>query len=120
MHELSIAMNVVELSIDYAKNANSYKINEIELDIGVLAGVEIDSLKFCYDAACKKTIEEGSELKINIIPAMAECMDCNYVFSIDSFYTECSKCNSHKINITKGKELKIKKLLSQYKKLLKE
>ncbi|MDH4127453.1 MAG: hydrogenase maturation nickel metallochaperone HypA [Spirochaetota bacterium] len=110
MHELSIAMSVVEISVNHAQNANSNKINEIELDIGVLSGVEVDSLKFCFEAACKSTIAEGSELKINFIPAIAECLDCNYVFLVDSFSVECPQCGSFKVNITQGKELKIKSI----------
>ena len=44
MHELSIACSIIDIASNYAIEANARKIKEVELSIGLLAGVEIDAL----------------------------------------------------------------------------
>ena len=55
---MSLAMNIVDLAVTNARAESAQKINQIELDIGSLAGVMIDSLEFCFEAASKETIAE--------------------------------------------------------------
>ena len=44
MHELSIAMGIVKIAEDETAKAKATEVSKIELIIGVLSGVEIDSL----------------------------------------------------------------------------
>lgn len=54
MHELSIAMNIIDIASEQAKINNFSVIDEIEIEIGTLSGVEIDALKFAMEIATKK------------------------------------------------------------------
>ena len=108
MHEMSIAMNVVEIATSQALQGEARKINSISLDIGSLAGVMIDSLEFCFDAVCKGTMAEGAELNINQIPARGRCRDCTEEFPAETYLTACPACGGFKIDIFQGQELKIK------------
>lgn len=108
MHEMSIAMNIVDIACREAQKDGAQSISMIELDVGSLAGVMIDSLTFCYDAVCKDTLAADSALKINEIPAMATCRKCAHSFMIDSFVALCPQCESYEIDIIQGRELKLK------------
>ena len=108
MHEMSIAMNVVEIATSQALQNEAQKINSIALDIGSLAGVMIESLEFCFAAACKGTIAEGAELQINEIAAKGHCLDCTEDFPAETYLTACPVCGGFKIDIIQGQELKIK------------
>ena len=108
MHEMSIAMNIVNIACKEADKDGAESIASIEIDIGRLSGVMIDSLKFCYDSVCKGTMAESSELLINELPAMAKCKKCNHSFEIDSFMALCPECESYEIDILQGRELKLK------------
>ena len=108
MHEMSIAMNIVEIACKEAEKDGALEITVIELDVGSLSGAMLDSLTFCYDAACKDTLAEDSVLRINEIPAMASCKKCNETFGIDSFMALCPRCDSYEIDITQGRELRLK------------
>lgn len=110
MHELSIALGIVDIAEKETKKAKKNKVELIELEIGTLAGIEFDSLEFIWAAAVKNTVLEGAEKKINIIQAEAKCGDCQHIFKVKYFYDSCPECNSFLKSIIKGKELLIKSL----------
>jgi len=110
MHEMSIAINIVDIAVDTARKSSAKKINEIVVDIGRLAGIIPDSLLFCYDSACKDTIAEGSQLKLNIIQAKAVCDSCGHEFDADSPVPLCPKCENLVLQVSGGRELKIKSI----------
>ena len=55
MHELSIAQSIVQLSEQQAREHHSLQIEEVELEIGRLAGVELQTLEFAMESAVKGT-----------------------------------------------------------------
>jgi hydrogenase nickel incorporation protein HypA/HybF len=111
MHELSIVMSIINIAEQQASKANASSIDEIELDIGTLSGVELDALDFAWTEAVKKTILENAVRKINRIEASANCIDCGISFPVQQFYDACPVCGGHLINITKGKELRVRSLV---------
>ncbi len=68
----------------------------------------IDSLEFCFEAACKNTIADGADLNIHTIKAKAFCQTCNNNFSIESDFSLCPICDNFNYKLLKGKELSIK------------
>ena len=48
MHELSIAQSIVQLSEQQAREHHSSQIEEVELEIRCLAGVELQTLAVSY------------------------------------------------------------------------
>jgi hydrogenase nickel incorporation protein HypA/HybF len=73
MHEMALAEGILDIALDYAKQNDAKKINEIGLLIGEMSGVEIESLTFSFDMIVKGTIAEGAELKIKHVPLMGKC-----------------------------------------------
>lgn len=111
MHELSIVMSIIDIAEQQASQANANRIDEIELDIGTLSGIEFDALDFAWTEGVKKTILENAVRKINKIEALASCADCGNSFPIQHFYDACPQCGGHLLNITKGKELRVRSLV---------
>jgi hydrogenase nickel incorporation protein HypA/HybF len=108
MHEMSIAMNMVDIVCQKANEENALKINSVDLEIGELSGVIINSLEFCFEAACKNTIADGAKLNIHEINAEAFCKSCNKNFTLESDFSPCPTCNNFNFEFIKGKELSIK------------
>jgi len=108
MHEMTIAMNIVDIVCKQANEEKAHKINSVELEIGSLSGIMIDSLKFCFETACKNTIANRAELNINEIEAMAFCKSCEKEFKIESDFSPCPTCKNFNYEMKKGKELSIK------------
>ena len=111
MHELSISMSIVDLANKEATKHQASAIEEIELDIGCLSGIDMDSFDFAWQQAIKRTILESAKRKVNRIEGKARCSDCETFFRMEQFYDSCPNCNSHLTEIVSGKELKIKSLV---------
>jgi len=111
MHELSIVMSIIDLASKEAVKHDAIAIEEIELDIGCLSGIDMSSFDFAWDQAVKRTLLETANKRVNRIEGIAKCSDCGTQFSMVQLYDSCPQCNSHLAEIVKGKELKIKSLV---------
>lgn len=111
MHELSIAMGIVEIADKEALKAGVSKFNGIELVIGELSGVELASFDFAWQQAIKGTVLDASKLEIIRPPGMGKCLDCGCDFPMQQIYDICPSCHSYFKDITSGKELRVKSLL---------
>jgi hydrogenase nickel incorporation protein HypA/HybF len=110
MHELSIAMGIVRIAENEIAKAKVKKVTKIELEIGVLSGVELDSLNFVWELAIKDSVLESAEKEITVVAGKGKCLDCDTEFDMELIYDACPKCNSYFKDILQGKELKVKSL----------
>ena len=110
MHELSIAMNIVEIVDEEVKKAEASVVRELELDIGRLSGVVIEALEFALTEAVKDSVLEKARITINDIPATAKCNECQFEFAVEDLYTPCPSCHSFDTEIISGGELRIRSL----------
>jgi hydrogenase nickel incorporation protein HypA/HybF len=64
MHELSIAVNIVDGVLEEAARHGCAQVCAVHLRLGPLSGVDQDALLFAYPMACEGTILENSCLEI--------------------------------------------------------
>jgi len=64
MHELSIAVNIVELASEEAERHGGARVEVVHLKLGALSGVVKDALLFSWDLACADTPIAGCRLAI--------------------------------------------------------
>ena len=110
MHEMSIALSIIDVAAGQAKKENASKVTEIELDIGTMSGVEITALNFALEIAVIDSILEKSEVKINQIRARSECLECGHIFDTESVVAPCPICNELNTRIVNGRELQVKSI----------
>ena len=60
MHELSIAMSIVDMASEEAERHGSPRVDAVHLRLGRLSGVVAEALLASYDLACEQTALEGS------------------------------------------------------------
>jgi hydrogenase nickel incorporation protein HypA/HybF len=64
MHELSIAMSIVEIAGEEAKRLRARRVNAVHVKVGALSGVVKDALEFAWQVATDNTPVAGSRLAI--------------------------------------------------------
>ena len=111
MHELSIAISIVDTAIDQATQASVHRVSEVELDIGLYSGIECEALEFALGVATKDTILEETLFRINRVEPVAECPRCQHLYMPDGVYSHCPECKEPGIKLIRGTELQIKSLL---------
>ncbi|GHT13418.1 putative hydrogenase nickel incorporation protein HypA [Bacteroidia bacterium] len=111
MHELSIAQSIVELAEQQAMAHKASQVEELELEIGALAGIEISALEFALESSIKETMLEKARIVRRDIPGEGRCGDCEAVFPVNSLFSACPACGSYAVNIIKGRELRVKSIV---------
>jgi hydrogenase nickel incorporation protein HypA/HybF len=110
MHEMSLAESVVQIAEDTARLNGGTRISLVLLEIGQLAGVEIEALRFCFDAASRESLAAGASLVIEQPEGRAWCMPCGETVSLASLAQPCPRCGSHQLQVTGGNELKVREI----------
>jgi hydrogenase nickel incorporation protein HypA/HybF len=108
MHELSIALSMVEMAADEAARHGGAQVHAVHLKLGPLAGVVKDALLFSYDLACEGTSLEGSRLIIEEVPVIVYCSTCGIRTELSSIQRFCcATCGSPTPDVLQGRELEV-------------
>jgi hydrogenase nickel incorporation protein HypA/HybF len=107
MHELSIAMSIVELAEEEAER-RSVQVNAVHLKLGALSGVVKAALLSCYEMACEGTPLQGSRLLVEDVPVVIFCPSCRTERPLSSVQLFCCpECGTPTSEVTQGKELEV-------------
>jgi hydrogenase nickel incorporation protein HypA/HybF len=107
MHELSIAMSIVQMAQEEAE-IRGVKIDAVHLDLGPLSGVVAEALFFSYEMACSGTQLEGSKLVIKEVPIVVYCPVCKVQRTLRSMqWFCCAECGTPTGDVIHGRELVI-------------
>jgi hydrogenase nickel incorporation protein HypA/HybF len=108
MHELSIAVNLIEVAEREAERQNAVRVNAVHLRLGPLAGVVKEALLSAYGLACEGTLLENSSLLIDDVPIVAYCPRCQAECSVASpQWFCCSACGTPVSRVLRGRELEV-------------
>ncbi len=107
MHELSIAMSIVEMAQQEAER-RQVKVDAVHLDLGMLSGVVKEALLFSYEVACDGTPLQGSRLVVKEIPIEVYCPACNKKQTLSTMqWFCCPECGLPTSEVLHGRELLI-------------
>lgn len=107
MHELSIAMSIVEMAQEEAQ-ARALRVKAVHLKLGALSGVVKEALLSSYGIACDGTPLEGSRLLIEDVPLEVFCPTCNQNRAAVSMqWLACPECGAATPTVVHGKELEV-------------
>jgi hydrogenase nickel incorporation protein HypA/HybF len=110
MHELSLAQSLIELIEEEAVRGNFTRARKVWLEIGALAGVEPEALRFGFEVAARTTCAEGAELEIVTPPGTAWCFQCNRTVEIAAYHDGCPYCEGYRLQVTGGTQFKLREL----------
>jgi hydrogenase nickel incorporation protein HypA/HybF len=108
MHELSIALSIVDAVTDSAAAYPGARVKQVRLRVGVVSAVVEDSLRFCWEVATSGSALEGAELAVTMLPVVVHCAACNASSEIESFPNlVCPHCGRPSNDLRQGRELEI-------------
>ncbi len=110
MHELSVAEEIINIANQYIPTDCKSDVISVKVEIGKLSNILSDSLKFCFDALTVDTRLKGARLIIEENPIIILCEDCGKTSEIERIFFQCKSCDSPKVKLLKGNELKVKEI----------
>jgi hydrogenase nickel incorporation protein HypA/HybF len=118
MHELSMADGILKAVIEKAEENNANEVLEVIVELGQMALLNPEQIKFMLDVLSEETIAKGAKFTIDIIPIEIDCKNCEFAGMIErddlDHYTpivECPKCGSNQLSITNGKDCIVKNIV---------
>lgn len=110
MHELSLAQSVLEIIEEAARTQHFRRVRTVVLEIGQLAAVEADAMRFCFDSVVRGTLAEGAALQIVEIAGRGRCLDCEAMLAMAEPYGLCPACGSPRLQVVAGNRMRVKDL----------
>jgi hydrogenase nickel incorporation protein HypA/HybF len=107
---MSLAEGVLQVIEDAARQQGFGHVRAVWLEIGRLAAVDAEAMRFCFDAVTRGSLAEGSRLEIVDTEGSAWCMQCSESVAVAALYEPCPKCGSYQLQVTGGTEMRVKEL----------
>ncbi len=107
MHELSLALGILDSISEQAARRGVTRVSAVHLRVGAMAGVVRDSLRFSWELACENTVAAGSRLDIEDVALAVYCERCAEEKTLDRIVLRCPACGSPTPRIVRGREFHI-------------
>jgi hydrogenase nickel incorporation protein HypA/HybF len=108
MHELSIALSILDLAAEEAERHGGGHVAAVHLKLGALSGVVKDALVSAFGLASEGTPLAGADLVVEEVPAVAYCPACAAEHSLAPVpELICPSCGAPTPDIVHGRELEV-------------
>ena len=108
MHELSIALSILEVAAEEIERQGGGKATAVHLRLGPLSGVIKEALQSAYDLAKESSPLSSAELIIEDVPLVAYCPNCSAERTVESVQELCCPvCGAPTPEIIRGRELEV-------------
>jgi hydrogenase nickel incorporation protein HypA/HybF len=109
MHELSIALSIVDVAVEEVeRQGGGGRVAAVHVKIGTLCGVVPDALASAFALAREGTPLDRADLVFENVPAVAYCSSCDFGYDpgpIPNF--RCPTCGAPTPNLKQGRELEV-------------
>jgi hydrogenase nickel incorporation protein HypA/HybF len=108
MHELSVALSILDLAAEEAARHGGARVRGIHLKLGPLSGVVKAALLSAYELAREGSGLEEAQLVIDDVPLLARCPTCQATRAVVSVQQLCcAECGTPTPQLVSGRELEI-------------
>lgn len=108
MHELSIALSLVDAACEEALRLDGERVAVLHVEVGALSGVVKDALLFSFEVAAAGTAVADARLEIMDVAATVWCERCREereLVNIADRY--CRVCTASAPRLVRGMELRL-------------
>jgi hydrogenase nickel incorporation protein HypA/HybF len=110
MHEMALCEGLVQSLEAQAAAQDFTKVHKVWLEIGALATVEPEAMRFNFPIVAQGTLAEGAALEILCVDGHAWCMQCSAPVAIKAHGEGCPICGSFQLQVRDGQQMRIKQL----------
>jgi len=107
MHEMSLAEGVREIVDETARSSGARRVVAVRMEIGKLAQVEIEALRFAFDAVMLGSLAAGARLDVVEAEGSAWCLPCGEAVPIARRGDACPRCASYQLQVTGGDRMRV-------------
>lgn len=102
MHEASLVAGVLRMAEEEARKHGAARITGVRLEVGLLACVEVQTLRGCFEIFAEGGMAEGAWLDVRTAPLDCRCDDCGHAFRLETRHFICPACGGAHISFKGG------------------
>jgi len=106
VHEISLAQRIVGIALKVGAEHGGGRIAAVRLLIGMLSGVDPETLRFAFDVVTRGTVAEGCRLSMVRVPTRLKCRACGLEREGD-LLEPCGACGTVPAEVLAGRELRV-------------
>ncbi len=110
MHEMALCESLVQVLEEQAAGQNFSRVHRVWLEIGALAAIEPEAMRFSFPIVARGTLAEGAELATEMVDGEAWCMPCSARVAVSRHGEGCPRCGSHQLQILEGRQMRISRM----------
>lgn len=111
MHELGIVFHIIRSVERVCAERHISHVSAVTLELGEVSGVIPHYLTDAWKwAAAKHELTKDAELKVEEIPAITYCEECEKTYSTVEYGKTCPNCGSSRTYLVQGQEVMIKEI----------
>jgi len=105
VHELSIALALLDQLEALAAERGILRFECVELAAGVRRGIVPEALELAFREAARGGVAADARLELTVVPARARCRGCGHAFApaIDDY--RCVRCGQADVEMTSGDDI---------------
>jgi hydrogenase nickel incorporation protein HypA/HybF len=107
MHELTLAMNLLEIAEEELSRSGSAHVVSIDVEAGKLSGVDTDALSFAFSVSVRGSVMAETKLNISEKRGTGYCSICLAEFEMNTIFDVCPHCDRPASKIVDGDRLRI-------------
>lgn len=108
MHELSIALSILEVAQEEATNRGAARVMAVHVRLGPLSGVVVQALCSAFELAREGTPLAETQLVVEEVPLTLHCPACGQARPAQSQWSLCCiDCGTPTGQIVSGNELEV-------------
>jgi hydrogenase nickel incorporation protein HypA/HybF len=108
MHELSIALELVELATAEMLRLHNVRVLALHVRVGPLSGIVPDALRFSFDVAAMGTAIEGARLELEAEAVTVWCPTCGEARNLANMqHRRCPVCDRLTPDLLSGDGLEL-------------
>lgn len=111
MHEMALAESVLGLIEDARRRQGFARVRAVRLEIGALAGVEVEALRSCLAIVFERSVARAARIECAIAPGSGYCLDCGRTVAMDALYAACPCCAGPHVEATHGMQMRVRDLM---------
>jgi hydrogenase nickel incorporation protein HypA/HybF len=104
MHELGLMDEVVAA---VASAVDGARVTRVRLEVGRLAAVVPDALRFCFEVCSRGTLLEGATLEIEEVVGRGRCRACTSEIQLEDVLSLCP-CGSPDYEVLSGHLVRVR------------
>ena len=107
---MALAEEVLRIVQQAARREGLRRVHALWLEIGQLASVEPEAMRFCFEAVARGSVAAGARLEIVAAAGRAWCETCAESIELAALGEACPRCGGYRLRVTGGTQMRVRQM----------